>query len=469
MESIDHTVISPRSREEFDNDSRIYSESTIIELTKEDCTKLDHSVQDEATQIELSNKPLHLASPVGLNQSQQLQISFNNQYSNHLIYQSDIINAAMPIIDLVNQLKLVDEYHSIQELSVQLIKLLKNFHHSLNNKVQDKVLQARASYILCSFADESILNTSWGQMSEWSQCSLLSQFHNETYGGEKIFQIINIALADPQNNIELLNLLYLVISYGFKGKLKLSSDAKYQSEQLRIKLYQTLSHYQKPQEKLNLSETYQIIQEPNTKHLLNYYIIGCILILSIACFYLYYHLLIDLNKQSDTTALSIAQINPAQEAAPTVNYANFDIENSLHTLLSKPIANGDISLKDFRNHSLITLSSESLFGSGSAKINKNHHELLDDIASALATVGGKIVVVGHTDNISIRTAQFPSNWHLSLARASNVASYMQEKANLKDRILAKGKGATSPIASNDSAEGRAKNRRVTIKISRNNR
>lgn len=75
---------------------------------------------------------------------------------------------------------------------------------------------------------------------------------------------------------------------------------------------------------------------------------------------------------------------------------------------------------------------------------------------------GKVTVVGHTDNLPIRTLKFPSNYVLSKARAETVAQSLRMAAGASDRFIVKGKGAYKPRASNRDEAGRARNRRVEI-------
>ncbi len=77
----------------------------------------------------------------------------------------------------------------------------------------------------------------------------------------------------------------------------------------------------------------------------------------------------------------------------------------------------------------------------------------------------RIKIEGHTDNVPIRNSNYDSNLWLSTARASKVLEYLVNNKNMKSKYLeASGRGEADPIASNDTAEGRAKNRRVEIKI-----
>ena len=88
--------------------------------------------------------------------------------------------------------------------------------------------------------------------------------------------------------------------------------------------------------------------------------------------------------------------------------------------------------------------------------------MVDRVAGALNEEGGQIIVAGHSDNIPINTARFPSNLALSLARAKFVMERISQTLVDSSRISAEGRADREPIASNDTPEGRAKNRRIEV-------
>jgi type VI secretion system protein ImpK len=90
--------------------------------------------------------------------------------------------------------------------------------------------------------------------------------------------------------------------------------------------------------------------------------------------------------------------------------------------------------------------------------------LIQRIGDALKDVPGNVVVAGHTDNQRLLSARFPSNWHLSQARADVVKDMLAARTGSPGRFVAEGRGDTEPIAPNDSPANRAKNRRVDITI-----
>ena len=116
----------------------------------------------------------------------------------------------------------------------------------------------------------------------------------------------------------------------------------------------------------------------------------------------------------------------------------------------------------------IRIKDDALFHSGSASMNPKVQEFLDLVAGLIKDLPNMIAVEGHTDNQSIRTADFPSNWDLSTARANTLVRYLIDSHHLaSNRFSSTGYAGTRPIESNDTQEGRSSNRRVELVVLRN--
>ena len=102
----------------------------------------------------------------------------------------------------------------------------------------EQVIAAR--YILCTLLDESAASTPWGSGSNWSASSLLVQFHNESWGGEKIFQLMSKLAADVPTNRNLLELMAVVLGFGFEGRYRVVENGRAQLDSLRERLGQLL-------------------------------------------------------------------------------------------------------------------------------------------------------------------------------------------------------------------------------------
>ena len=141
--------------------------------------------------------------------------------------------------------------------------------------------------------------------------------------------------------------------------------------------------------------------------------------------------------------------------------------DKLEEKMKDEIAHGDIRLTQNGGRLQVDLVDKILFDSGEAVVSKRGEGVLTRVGAVLATIDDKqIQVSGHTDKTPISdklTAQFPTNWELSAARAINVVRFLTEKASVPpERLIASGYGEYHPIASNKNAAGRARNRRIEI-------
>ena len=105
-----------------------------------------------------------------------------------------------------------------------------------------------------------------------------------------------------------------------------------------------------------------------------------------------------------------------------------------------------------------------MFKQGDAQLLPSFQPILEKLALSLEGTKGRVLITGHTDDLPISTDTYPSNWHLSLARATQVANLMAKSTNLSGRLWPEGKGAAEPIASNSDSASRSLNRRIEIDL-----
>ena len=126
----------------------------------------------------------------------------------------------------------------------------------------------------------------------------------------------------------------------------------------------------------------------------------------------------------------------------------------------------DIQLRLEERGIILELPERILFDSGQAVIKQEFLPTLDILVGLLVELPNQIIVEGHTDNVPIKTYLYQSNWELSVARSVSVARYLVEERGINPRrMVATGYGEHHPIDTNETAEGRANNRRVTLVIS----
>jgi type VI secretion system protein ImpK len=129
---------------------------------------------------------------------------------------------------------------TLEEVRNILIEEIEYFTKATTKKgIKDsQVLLAR--YILCTFCDEMIGTTYWGKDNNWAHSSLLGHFYNETYGGDKFFEILNQLLQAPAKYIDLLELMYICLSLGFEGKYRIQNRGKMELDSIRESLYKQM-------------------------------------------------------------------------------------------------------------------------------------------------------------------------------------------------------------------------------------
>ncbi len=140
------------------------------------------------------------------------------------------------------------------------------------------------------------------------------------------------------------------------------------------------------------------------------------------------------------------------------------IEDHLREALRDFVDRDQVEIDNHGDWISVDIKSGMLFRTGSAVLSLAALAVLDKVARILAPDDHEIQVEGHTDNLPIRTRQYPSNWELSAARAASVVHFLAGKGVAPQRMAAIGYGEYRPIADNATPEGRRKNRRVSLII-----
>jgi len=141
------------------------------------------------------------------------------------------------------------------------------------------------------------------------------------------------------------------------------------------------------------------------------------------------------------------------------------IRGELTQTLSNQVASHTVSIRMGRDGLIISLREAGFFNSGSAVPKPATLATLRAIAASLGRTQYDLRVEGHTDNVPIHTPEFDSNWELSSARATRIARLLVDKGMISpDRISAAGFAEFHPVTTNDTAEGRAENRRVDLVV-----
>lgn len=151
-----------------------------------------------------------------------------------------LLNVAAEQISLLAELRRTARMDNIVEFRQNLIAGLRRFDAEARQKNLASEVVISARYVLCAALDEAILNTPWGEQSGWARASLLSVFHNETFGGEKVFQILDRVQQRPGSYLDLIEFIQICLTLGFAGKYKLDPRGPEQLDRLRDNLFRII-------------------------------------------------------------------------------------------------------------------------------------------------------------------------------------------------------------------------------------
>ncbi|MCE3607889.1 type VI secretion system protein TssL, long form [Massilia sp. P8910] len=378
-----------------------------------------------------------------------------------------LVGLATPLLEFALQARTGTVHVDLPALRQQLLHGMQRFAADAARHGSAPATVAGAQYCLCTLLDETISGTAWGGNGVWASQSLLVHFHNEAFGGEKFFLILQKLCQDPDTNLDLLELMYLCLALGLEGRYRVIDGGQARLDTIRQRL-QLLIRKQRGACDMALSPDWQappVARAPARPAVLALSLAAMLAILlglGVAA-------RVTLERNADPVVASLAALS-VPNAAPPAPVATLALAAPprLAALLAPDVERGLISVTDAAAQSTIVLHGEGVFASGSADVAAPFLPLLDRIAGALAPLPGRVLVIGHTDDVKSASPRFPSNQALSGARAATVAALLASRAASADRFTAQGRGDSAPLVPNDSAANRARNRRVVIVLSRDN-
>ena len=293
-------------------------------------------------------------------------------------------------------------------------------------------------------------------MGPWSQSLLLNTFHQSREGGKTVFLLIGRMAAQPQEHIDVLEVMLHVLGLGFKGSYSGQTDGDRMLETIRHRLF-TMVCANRPQVARELSPHWQGLGSRHFKAMRSIPVwvsasLAGLILLSLFSWFKYD--LVSRSTSLEDSILEIAKLKPP-EAKP----------QRLKELLAKEITAGKVKVDEMDTKSTITLNGDDMFLPGSANINPNAKVILKDTADGINEVIGKVTIIGYSDNQPIKTPEFPNNQILSEKRAMAVSSALQQFGLDGSRISTIGKGDSDAVTTNATPQGRARNRRVVIVVS----
>jgi type VI secretion system protein ImpK len=370
-----------------------------------------------------------------------------------------LVAAADPLLDLLVPIRTGTDL-APQRLREYLLDQIGQFQARAQRAAIPVETIVAARYCLCTALDEAAALAPWGGGGAWSTHSLLVALHSETWGGEKFFQLLARLSVSAHAHRDMIELQYFCLTLGFQGRYRVIDNGAAQRETLIRRLHKLLHEtgggYAQP-----LSPEWRAADRTPVRRLRGGLPLWAWLLLA------------GVSGSASFGAFlwaTNAHADRVYAAIETLRLPELDVHanhppppNGLRQALDADLRSGVLALREETDRSVIAMRGDGLFDSGSAAANPAYLPLLAHLADALNRVGGDLVITGHTDNQPIRDQRFESNLALSHARAGAVRQWLLAAGLAPNRsITVTGRGDEQPVDTNQTADGRAHNRRVEI-------
>ena len=322
-----------------------------------------------------------------------------------------------------------------------------------------------ARYVLCTMIDEAAADTPWGGSGVWGRHSLLVMFHNETEGGEKVFQLMARLAEKPAENRDLLELIYVALALGFEGRYRVIDNGRAQLDAVRDRLAQILKQ-QRGDYSHALAEHWQ--GQPVERAAHAELAAACGRRRGLAALLLVGAYLGAVARRSQSRSDPVFGDDPG--AAPDA--ARASRRRSPRRSRASPSSCSPTSrpawsrVSDEIDRSVVTIRGDGIFATGSATLLPEREALMGRIADALAQVAGQRARHRpHRQPADPRSARFPSNWHLSRrARARTCATCSSRTRSRPSASAPKAAPTPSRSCRTTPPTNRALNRRVEVTL-----
>ncbi len=388
-----------------------------------------------------------------------------------------IMKAAGPLLVLLGRLRVDMLRAPFQRLMEQVAPGVETFEREIRTAGVPAAQAEAAKYILCATADDIVQHIPREDRQVWTQYSMLSRFFGERIGGVRFFEELDRAKQDPATNYDLLELMHACLALGFQGKYRMGAGGLAELQQVQRNLYETLRRV-KPRAGLQLSPRWQGRQlaARTSRVVVPVWVVASVFGVALLGLFLALRALLGgpaeaaadgaVTLQSrDRIALERKVFAPPPPPPPVEPNRITQLQR-IRTALAPEIQAGTVSVDPSPNAIVVRVPSVAMFDSGDADVKEGFLSHAARIGQMLEKEWGWVRIVGHSDSTPVNTTRFASNWDLSLARAKAVANLLKPAISKPQRIQVDGKGADSPIASNSTPDGRARNRRVEILIER---
>jgi type VI secretion system protein ImpK len=388
--------------------------------------------------------------------------------------------AAAPLLQLMARVQNSSNPPDAGDLREWTVRQVRIFEREASTRGVEAELLRPAHYALCVSLDDVVLSTPWGSAGNWRQQPLVSIFHRETGGQERFFEVLRQMCNNPRKSLPVIKLMYLCLSLGFVGRYRASAGGGgAEIKRIRDEIYAVIVRQEKPADP-ELAPHIKGVQAPHrsTRARLPIWVAAVAGVGIVAGLFAWFAIAI--NADSDAVRARARDVQPARmpeivrspiadpqpaprQSLPPPEPSSLDrVRDALRTDIEQRL----VEVAGTPAQPLVRVAAGGLFAANGATLQPAAKPLLGRIAQALGGEAGKIRVIGYTDDQPIRTVAFPSNVQLSAARAQAASALVAAGVGDASRVSFEGRADAEPIASNTTPEGRERNRRIEIVLSR---
>ena len=388
---------------------------------------------------------------------------------------SPLTVAASPLLQLLARLRAMRRAPDPTVLRERVVQDLRAFERKARDAgIATEVLRP-SHYALCASIDDVVLNTPWGASSGWASQTLVGTFHPGARGADLFFDQLRQMRRTPTRFLPAIELMYICLSLGYMGRYR-QVRGEGELEQTRSDTHAVIAaQHQAADAELSPRWRGVVVPSQSAPQRLPVWVAlaGAVAL----CGGLFLWASASLNAASDdlqsqvltTPPTRMPQVTRAaivQPLPPPPAPVEPTVLDRLRASLQQDIDNRAVSLLGTAATPIVRIAGRSMFSPESAVVLSASRPLLERIAAALRNEAGSLQVIDYTDDQPVRTVRFPSNFQLSVARASAVRAIIARDLGDPARISAEGRADADPIASNATAEGREQNRRIEIVLHR---
>lgn len=334
-----------------------------------------------------------------------------------------------------------------------------------------------ARYALAATADDIVQTVPGEDPQYWQQFSMAAELLGDRSAGIGFFARLEQVMAYPTQRKNILELMLTCLSLGFEGRYRAEPNGAVTLMRIRAEVYQRFRHHEKrPTSDLSHKWLPVLLGGRRRNSSMPLWVVASVAAGMVVALFatLSYLLSTDARAASDEIIALHSNVPPpvieggedtvVYEAAPTGQLER------IQGLLAPQIEAGIMEVLEEGDWILIRLGSALRFASGSPDLLEDYTELMAQIAQVLEVEPGEVLIEGHSDNVPMRgSGRFKTNEALSEARAQTVADLLSVKLSTPERLSVVGVGPADPIDDADTAEARAKNRRVEVLLRKENR